>query len=105
MAYAEPAQLVTNLAANPGTIPFLDNQVDFANHTMVVVAGAGVTAGSVQLQGSLDSISWFNLGTAQATTAAGTTATFVTGAACRYLRVSIATGITGGTISASVGSA
>jgi hypothetical protein len=43
-----------------------------SNHTMVVTSSAGVSAGSVQLQGSLDGVSWFNMGTAVSTTTGST---------------------------------
>jgi hypothetical protein len=72
---------------------------------MVVNSGAGVSAGSVQCQGSLDSISWFSLGSAVSTTTESTVfaPVVVTGAAFLYVRANVATAITGGTISATVG--
>jgi hypothetical protein len=72
--------------------------------TMVVTTSSGVSAGAVQLQGSLDSVNWVNLGSAVSTTAASTsTQVSVTAANARYFRAAITTTITGGTISASVG--
>jgi|SRR6516164_818420 hypothetical protein len=72
---------------------------------MVVTSSAGVSAGSVQLQGSLDSVNWYSLGSAVSTTSASTTFTpvIVTGTATRYVRANIATAITGGTVTATVG--
>lgn len=72
---------------------------------MVVTSGAGVSAGAVQLQGSLDGVNWFNLGSAVTTNAASTTfaPVIVSGTAVQYVRATITTGITGGTISANVG--
>ena len=74
---------------------------------MQVTSGLGVSAGSVQMQGSLDGTNWFNLGTATNTNAASTVfaPVIVTGTAVRYVRAHIATNITGGTVSATVGMA
>jgi hypothetical protein len=71
----------------------------------VVTSGAGVSAGSVQLQGSLDGTNWYNLGSAVSTTTASTvfTPVIVTATAARFVRANVATAITGGTVSASVG--
>jgi hypothetical protein len=72
---------------------------------MVVTSSAGVSAGSVQLQGSLDGVSYYNLGSAVSTTTASTvfTPVIVTATGARYVRANVATAITGGTVSASVG--
>src|SRR5665213_364960 len=74
---------------------------------MQVTSGLGVSAGSVQMQGSLDGTNWFNLGTATNTNAASTVfaPVIVTGTAVRYVRAHIATNITGGTVTATVGMA
>lgn len=74
---------------------------------MQVSSGAGVSAGSVQMEGSIDGTNWFSLGSAVNTNAASTVfaPVIVTGTAVRYVRASIATGITGGTITAVVGMA
>src|SRR5271168_1492460 len=69
-----------------------------------VTTTAGVSAGAVQLQGSLDGTNFFNLGSAISTTAASTTTqTVVSSAYARYFRAAISTAITGGSVSASVG--
>ena len=76
-------------------------------HTMVVTSSAGVSAGSVQLQGSLDGVNWFDLGTAVSTDAASETFAPVvvsTPQPVQYLRAVIATVITGGTVTALVAS-
>jgi hypothetical protein len=89
-------------ATGPGSV--LDGLAVRANAVMVVTTSAGVSAGSVQLQGSLDNSNWFNLGSAVSTTAASTTTqVVVTGAYARYVRANVATAITGGTVAASVG--
>lgn len=71
---------------------------------MVVVSSTGVTAGSVQMQGSLDGTNWYNLGSAVSTTTASTVfaPVIVNATAFRLLRAAIVTLISGGTISASV---
>ena len=77
-------------------------------HTMQVTSSAGVTAGAVQLQGSLDGVNWFNIGSAVSTTSASTTFTPVVNSAAQplqYLRASITTLISGGTLTALVASA
>ena len=81
----------------------LDNGAARSNHCLVVESSAGVTAGAVQLEGSLDNVNWYDLGAAVSTDAASTVfpPVFVTGAT-RYLRAAITTAITGGTVSASV---
>lgn len=71
---------------------------------MQTTSSAGVSAGAVQLQGSLDGTAWFNLGSAVTTSAASTTTqTVVSSAYARYFRAAITTAITGGTVTVSVG--
>lgn len=71
---------------------------------MSTTTSSGVSAGDVQLQGSLDGVSWFNLGSAVSTTAASTTTqTVVSSAYARYFRAAITTAISGGTVTVSVG--
>lgn len=53
------------------------------------------TAFSAQLQGSLDGLNWYNLGTSLTATTAGTQYVAVTANPARYLRVALT--ITGGT--------
>jgi hypothetical protein len=50
-------------------------------------------------------VNWYSLGSAVSTTSASTTFTpvIVTGTATRYVRANIATAITGGTVTATVG--
>lgn len=68
-----------------------------------VTTSAGVTAGAVQLQGSLDGTNWYDLGSATSTTAASTTTqTIVSSAYARYVRAAITTPVAGGTVTASV---
>jgi hypothetical protein len=92
-------------AVGPGTV--LDAGGCLSNHAMVVTSSAGVTAGAVQLQGSLDGSTWFNMGNPVSTTTANTTFTpiVVSDQPVRYLRANITTLITGGTVTAVVGMA
>jgi hypothetical protein len=99
-----PAVSLTAVSATGGGAA-LDGLVTRTVGTMVVVSSAGVSAGSVQAQGSLDGTNWFSLGSAVSTSTASTvfTPVVVTGAAFRFIRANVATAITGGTISATVG--
>lgn len=78
-----------------------------ANPVMAVISSAGVSAGSVQLEGSTDGVAWYNVGTAVSTNAASTAFAPVsnTGVAARYVRANVKVAITGGTVSAWVGAA
>ena len=91
-------------ATGRGTV--IDLGGTHSNHSMVVTTSAGVSAGSVALQGSLDGTNWVNLGTAVTTNAASTSfLASVSGVPMRYLAANVATGITGGTVSATVAGA
>jgi hypothetical protein len=99
-----PAVSLTAVSSTGGGTA-LDGAVIRPNATMVVVSSAGVSAGSVQLQGSLDGTNWFSLGSAVTTSTASTVfaPVVVTNALTRFVRANVATAITGGTISATVG--
>ncbi|HZY60578.1 MAG TPA: hypothetical protein VFE56_12500 [Candidatus Binataceae bacterium] len=102
LGIAPAVSFTAKSATGPGTA--LDGLAVRANAVMVVTTSAGVSAGSVRLQGSLDGTNWFSLGSAVSTTAASTTTqVVVTGAYARYVRANVATAITGGTVAASVG--
>ena len=71
---------------------------------IAVTTSAGVSAGDVQLEGSLDGTNWYSLGSAVSTSAASTTtAAVVTDQLFRYVRAAVTTAITGGTVTVSVG--
>jgi hypothetical protein len=92
-----PAVSLTAVSATgPGTV--LDGVVSRLNASMQVLAAGSPTAGSVQLQGSLDGVSWFNLGSAVTTSAAGVSQVTVTNALTRFARANVATAISGGTV-------
>lgn len=83
----------------------LDNKSCRANHTCTVLSSAGVTAGTVQLEGSLDGASWFNIGAALNINAANTVfSVSASGVAARFIRAAITVAITGGTATATIGS-
>jgi len=89
-------------AAGPGAA--LDGLVTRSTATIVVSSSAGVSGGSVALQGSLDGSAWFSMGSAISTTTASTVfAPVQVSQLVRYVRANIATAITGGTVTASVG--
>jgi hypothetical protein len=93
-------------ASAVGAGAVVDNGGCFSQHTLVVTTSAGVTAGAVQLQGSLDTVNWFNLGSPVSTATAATTfpAVVVSDQPVRFLRGNVTTAITGGTVSAVVAS-
>jgi len=85
----------------------LDGLAVRQNAVMAVTASAGVASGDVQLEGSLDGVNFFNLGSAVSTTTASTTtAVTVTNALVRFVRAAITTVIAGtetSTVTVSVG--
>ena len=104
LGIAPQASLVAQ-SATTATPTVLDGLSTRTAASMVVVSSAGVSAGSVQMQGSLDNVSWYSLGSAVSTTTASNVYTPVvtTTTPFRYVRALIATTVTGGTISATVG--
>ncbi len=102
-AYTTGLQPVKSLSAVSATGggTALDGIVARSIQTLVVTTSSGVSAGSVQLQGSMDNVSWYSLGSAVTTSAASTTtAVTVTNSLARYVRANVATAITGGTVTA-----
>ena len=95
-----------NAVAAVGSGTVLDNQSAKSDHTVQILTSAGVSAGDVQLQGSLDNVSWFDIGAAVAVAAANTVfQQSSTGIPARFIRASITTAITGGTVVVYIGSA
>jgi hypothetical protein len=83
-----------------------DNGSCRSNHTIVAVTSAGVAAGAVQLQGSMDNVSWFNIGAPLPCAAASSVFQQSTGTTpARYIRGNVSTLVTGGTVDVWVGSA
>src|SRR5271156_2966813 len=101
---AAPVVSLSAQSATSATPVALDGTVVRLNATMVVTTSSGVSAGSVQMQGSLDGTNWFSVGSAVTTSAASTTTQVTsTSAFARFVRAKIATTITGGTVTAAVG--
>lgn len=97
-----PIVSLNNVSAiGAGTV--LDGLAIRSAAVLSVTAATGVTAGAVQLEGSLDGANWFSLGDAISTTAAGTTQKVVSSAYAQYFRASVTTAVVGGKVSASVG--
>jgi hypothetical protein len=104
-----PVQSLSAVSATgPGVV--LDNEGVRNNHNLVVVTGAGVSAGTVILQGSQDGVNWFPFPTTPVSISTVAANAIYAPAApnlypVRYLRANITVAITGGTISAWVASA
>jgi hypothetical protein len=82
----------------------LDGGVVRANAVISITTNGATTGGVVALQGSLDGVNFYALGS-PVTTSTGntTTAVLVQNAYARYVRAAITTAIVGGTVSVSVG--
>lgn len=91
--------------ANPTNGPIsLDNGHSKAFHTMMVTVSSGVSAGVVTLQLSHDNQNWFSVASPPALSASTVVSQTVNGVA-QFARASITTGITGGTVAATIASA
>lgn len=104
VALRTPGQLSLPAGSTTGAGTALDNNGSCANHTLVTVASAGVAAGAVQLQGSIDNVNWANLGS-PVTLTASTVQTASVVAAFQFVRANVSTTVTGGTVAAWVASA
>ena len=99
-----PVVSLSGKSATSATPAVLDGLSTRQVATMIVTTSSGVSAGSVQLQISNDGTNWLNAGSAVTTSAASTsTQVNVSSAHARYARAVIATTITGGTVTATVG--
>lgn len=95
-----PGTAFTNQSAAT-TVGVLDGGAAHSYHSMIVTAGAGVSAGVVNLELSNDNVNWFAPASNTTTTSApGVTAVSVGPIPAQFLRARISTGITGGTVSA-----
>jgi hypothetical protein len=83
----------------------MDNGVPRAAHTMAIVGSAGISAGSVRLDGSLDGTNWFQLIVATAAAASAVTPASVGNTPARFVRATIAVAVVGGTVAVSIASA
>lgn len=99
-----PLTAGTTITAGSGTAN--GSTVDYgcakANVTLVVVAGAGVSAGVVALEVSHDNTNWYRHTATVTTTAPGVSQVSIAGVAFRYCRGVIATAITGGTVTCTI---
>lgn len=98
-------QLSLPAGSTTGAGTGLDNGGSCANHTLVTISSAGISAGAVQLQGSVDNVNWANIGTPLTLTASTVQATNATGSPFQFVRANVSTGVTGGTVAAWVASA
>lgn len=98
-----PVESLTAVSATSATPVVLDGLVVRGNSILVVVTGAGVSAGAVTLQGSLDGVNFYGLASATTVSAANTVYTATSTTRARYFRAVVSTTITGGTVSAWVG--
>ena len=99
-----PVVSLSGVSATSATPTVLDGLATRQIATMIVTTSSGVSAGSVQLQISNDGTNWLNAGSAVTTSAASTsTQVTVSSAYARYARAIVASTITGGTISATIG--
>jgi hypothetical protein len=92
-------------ALGPGLA--LNGVCTHASHVLAVTSSAAVSAGAVQLQGSLDGVNWYNMLTTPLSIGSAST-TFGANAAnfpAVFVRANVTTAITGGTVTCSVSSA
>lgn len=98
-----PVQSLTAASATSATSTVLDGVVMRTNSTLVVVTGAGVSAGAVTIQGSLDGTNWYAIGSALSVSAANTLYHQTGTVPARFFRAVVSTTVTGGTLSAFIG--
>lgn len=99
-----PVHSLTAATATTAPSTALDAATIRPNAVLVVTTGAGVSAGGIQLQMSLDGTNFVNVGSALAVSAANTTYSQTsTSAFGRYFRAVVSTNITGGSVDAWVG--
>jgi hypothetical protein len=100
-----PAQISIPAGSTNATGTTFDNYGAASNHTLVTVTSSGISAGTVQLQGSLDAANWVNLLGSPITLAASSTQTAgVQNVPFQFLRA-VSSGVVGGTVQAWVASA
>ena len=97
---------LNNVAPGTPTGSVVDLGVVFTTPIAVVVAGAGVSAGVVDLEGSLDGVNFYKIASSAALAAPGTfpvVATDATGPIpARYLRCRVSVATVGGNVTAQV---
>jgi hypothetical protein len=98
-----PVHSLTAASATNATSKVLDGVVVRTNTILVVVTGAGVSAGAVKIQTSLDGTNWYTIGSVLSVSAANTVYTQTGTVPGRYFRGIVSTAITGGTVDAWIG--
>lgn len=98
-----PVHSLTAATATTATATVLDGQVLRTNSMLVVSTGAGVSAGAVQAQSSMDGVHWYSVGSAVSVSAANTTYTQAGTVPGRFFRAVISTNVTGGSLDAWIG--
>lgn len=113
MSSVEGQNASISLPAGSGAGTVTGNVADFGaiynNQIVVITASATLTAGNIEIEGSLDNINWYPLKTSISASAdfaaAGIKVYTAFAIPCRYMRSRISTALVGGTISAVVGAA
>lgn len=101
-----PAATSLSAVSAIGAGTALNGYTPHSSHTMVITTSAGVSAGAVALQGSLDNVNWFQIIAPVTTNAASTVFAASVGASpYQYVRAAVTTTITGGTVTVLVASA
>lgn len=98
-----PVKSLSAVSATSATPTVLDGVVMRTNSLLVVVTGAGVSAGAVKIQASMDGTNWYAVGSPLSVSAANTVYTQAGTVPGRYFRALVSTTITGGTITAWIG--
>ncbi|SPM32041.1 hypothetical protein [Mycobacterium terramassiliense] len=98
-----PVKSLSAASATNAASAVLDGVVMRTNSTLVVVTGTGVSAGDVEIEGSLDGTHWFVIGSPLAVSAASTVYHQTGTVPARYFRAVVSTAITGGTVDAWIG--
>jgi hypothetical protein len=97
-----PVESLVGKSAASATSAILDAGTVRPNATLVVTTTAGVSAGVVALQASMDATNFWNVPSSSITTSAASTTSAVTSTSAygRYFRAAITTTVTGGTVNA-----
>lgn len=98
-----PVHSLTAASATNATSTVIDGVVVRTNSILVVVTGAGVSAGAVKVQSSLDGTNWYAIGSPLSVSAANTVYTQTGTVPGRYFRAVVSTAITGGSVDAWIG--
>lgn len=98
----QPSTSINNAAPGTPTGLTVDLGVVFSQPVCQVDAGAGMSAGVVTLEGSLDNLTFYPVGATPALSAPGTYVATGTVPA-RYLRARVTTATVGGNVTAKIG--